>query len=232
MIDDEEFFAWLDGELDDESAARVAAVVAASPELTAKAQRHRRLAVEMRSAFSPVIEGSGLPPRFGTAEVIDFGAKAAERARGRSWLDARQLAAMAASLAIGLAIGTQLVGRADSPVAVQGEQLVAAAALDQALDTRLASAPDAGTARIGLTFRDATGRICRSFSDASSSGLACREGDRWQIKGLYPAARGQAGDYRMAAGEDPRLAALVDETIAGEPFDAAQERAARERGWR
>jgi hypothetical protein len=36
----------------------------------------------------------------------------------------------------------------------------------------------------------------------------------------------------MAAGMDPALAALVDSSMAGEPFDAAQEKAAKERGWR
>jgi hypothetical protein len=36
----------------------------------------------------------------------------------------------------------------------------------------------------------------------------------------------------MAAGMDPNLAALVDSTIAGEPFDASQEKAARGKGWR
>ena len=36
----------------------------------------------------------------------------------------------------------------------------------------------------------------------------------------------------MAAGGDPRLAALVDENIAGEPLDAAGEQAAQRGGWR
>jgi hypothetical protein len=36
----------------------------------------------------------------------------------------------------------------------------------------------------------------------------------------------------MAAGEDPHVAVLIDETIAGEPFDAAQERAALDKSWR
>jgi hypothetical protein len=35
----------------------------------------------------------------------------------------------------------------------------------------------------------------------------------------------------MAAGMDPSLAALVDSTIAGEPFDAATEKAAKDKGW-
>jgi hypothetical protein len=36
----------------------------------------------------------------------------------------------------------------------------------------------------------------------------------------------------MAAGPDPRLMDIVDESIAGEPFDQAQEKAALEQGWR
>ena len=232
MIDDEEFFAWLDGELDEAAAGRVAAAVEASPQLAAKAEQHRRLAADMRGAFSAVVTGSGAAPRFEKAPVVDFAARATERARRRNWLSAPQLAAMAASLAVGLVIGTQFTGGGDSPVSVDDGLLVAATALDQELDTKLASAPAAGPTRIGLTFRDANGRICRSFTDTAASGLACREGDGWRIRGLFPAAEGQEGDYRMAAGEDPRLAALIDETIAGEPFDEAQEKAALAADWR
>ena len=232
MIDEEEFFAWLDGELGGEAAERVAAAVASNPDLTARAERHRRVAADMRSAFEPVMQSTMPPPSFQSAKVVDFAARVTERERWRSWLSAPQLAAMAASLAIGVVVGTQFLSRADSPVAVEGQQLVAAAALDHALDTRLASVPADNGTRIGLTFRDASGRICRSFTDAAANGIACRDGDSWQIRGLYPAAEGQAGDYRMAAGEDPRLAALVDQTIAGKPFDAAQEKAALEAGWR
>jgi len=232
MIEDELFFAWLDGELDEVAAGQVAAAVAASPELTARAEQHKRLAAGLKGAFDPVANGSCAAPRFEPTEVIDFGARAAERDRRRSWLAAPQWAAMAASLAIGLLIGTQFMGRAVSPVAVEGGHLVAAGSLNEALDTRLASAPvDDGT-RVGLTFREPSGRICRSFSDASASGLACREGNGWRVTGLFPAAEGQRGDYRMAAGEDPRLAALIDQTISGDPLDAAQEKAARDGGWR
>lgn len=231
MIDDEEFFAWLDGELEGDAAERVAAAVAASPALTAKAEGHRQLATGLRGAFDPVMEATTPPPRFQTAELIDFDARATARESRRSWLAAPQLAAMAASLAIGILIGTQFIGRADSPVAVKGERLVAVAALDRALDTRLASVPAGDDTRIGLTFRDATGRICRSFTAAAASGLACREGDGWHIRGLYPVAEGQTGSYRMAAGEDPRLSGLIDATISGEPFTAAQEKAALEADW-
>ena len=87
----------------------------------------------------------------------------------------------------------------------------------------------AGT--IGLTFRDQAGEICRSFMQQSASGLACRSGGRWQLKGLFAPPEGQGTNYRMAAGMDPNLAALVDSTMAGEPFDAIAEKAAKQRGW-
>lgn len=232
MNEDVEFFAWLDGELDGEAAHRVAARVAASPELTSRAEQHRRLAAGLRDSFDPVMDAAASPPRFGQAEVIDLGARAARH--GASRFAMPQWAAMAATLVLGLVAGTMIGDRGGmvSPVAVEGSQLVASAELDQALDTSLASAPASDGPRIGLTFRDASGRICRSFNEVAASGLACRDGEHWRIRGLFQGSEGQAGDYRMAAGEDPRLASLIDETIAGEPFNAAQEKAALEKGWR
>jgi len=49
---------------------------------------------------------------------------------------------------------------------------------------------------------------------------------------MFAAPEGQGSDYRMAAGTDPNLAALADATMAGEAFDAAKEKAAKENGWR
>jgi hypothetical protein len=120
----------------------------------------------------------------------------------------------------------------DAPVNVRDGRIYAAAGLDQALDLQLASESPSGAARVGVTFRDQSGAICRSFTQRQASGLACRSGDRWQVRGLFATPEGQASDYRMAAGMDPNLAALIDSAIAGEPFGAAQERAARDRGWR
>jgi len=226
MIDDEEFFAWLDDELDGGAAARVAAQVAASPELTARAAAHRALQEQLRGAFAPAMENAS-PPRFGSAEVIDFGKKRS----ARGWFGVPQWAAMAATLTLGLVVGQFVGDRSGSPVEAHDGTLVAAASLDQALDKQLASAGSSGPVRVGLTFRDRQGSICRSFSGDAGSGLACRDDGDWRISGLF-ASPGQGGDYRMAAGEDPRLAALIDERIAGEPFDAAAERAAKDRGWR
>ena len=233
MTDDEEFYAWLDGELDGDAAAKVAARVADDPALTKLAEQHRALGVTLRNAFDP-IASSPVPEHMlaaarTEASVIDFGT-AKDRRSARFGLP--QWAAIAATLVVGVVTGTMMQSGRASPVEASNGQLVAAASLDKALDAQLASTGHSGPVRIGLTFRDGAGAICRSFTDSGSSGLACQDRGQWQIRGLFGALEGQRGDYRMAAGPDPALAALIDSTIAGEAFDADQERAAKERGWR
>lgn len=233
MSNEDEFFAWLDGELDGEAAQRVAAEVAADPELQRLADQHRALGARLHGAFDP-IAAAPVPEALNvaarpSAEVIDLAPMRERRRALPAW---QQAAAMAATLVLGLFVGNSLTRAPSAPVAVEGGQLVASADLGHALDVRLASAPADEGARIGLTFRDGSGAICRTFTDEGASGLACREGEDWRIRGLFQAGEGQGGDYRMAAGPDPQLAAMVDETMSGEPFDAAQEKTAKARGWR
>ncbi len=231
MIDDEKFFAWLDGELAPAEAAEVEAKVASDPELTRRAEEHQALKQQLRGAFDPIAASpvpeqlqAALPPK---ADVIDFAAAK----RARTMPSMTQWAAMAATLALGVFVGTMVPQGGYGPVEVHGGKLYAASALSRALDTQLASA-SAGEVRIGLTFRGQAGEICRSFTAPASSGLACRNNGRWQVRGMFAAPEGQGGAYRMASGMDPNLAALVDSTMAGEAFDATQEKAARDKGWR
>ena len=232
MTEEEKFFAWLDGELSGAEAAEVEARVAADPKLARLADEHRAMQARLGGAFDSLLEAP-VPQRLRAAvrepEVIDFAA--AKRSREARPFALPQWAAMAATLAVGILVGTMVRPDGAAPVEVQGGKMFAAASLDHALDTQLASAPD-GPVRIGVSFQDQSGAVCRSFTDPSASGLACRNGDRWQVRGLFAAPEGQAADYRMAAGMDPNLAALVNSTIAGEPLDAAAERAAKQRGWR
>jgi hypothetical protein len=237
MTNDERFFAWLDGELSGSEAAEMEREVAADPALARLAEEHRALKDRLGGAFDP-IAGAPVPERLEAAlrrpdaEVIDFGAAKRGRDARRGWGSMPQWAAMAATLAVGIVVGTMVPLRSTAPVAVQGGRIYAAAALDQALDEQLASAPVNGDVRVGITFRDQAGAICRSFTESTASGLACRDRQGWQVRGLFAAPEGQSGAYRMAAGMDPALAALVDSSMAGEPFDAAQEKAAKQRGWR
>jgi hypothetical protein len=230
---DEQFFAWLDGELDAAEAAQVEARVAADPELTRLAEQHRAFGRQLRATFDP-IAAAPVPERLlraaKPATVIDLGSR--REGRQRRWSPVPQWAAMAATLALGIFVGS-VANRSgtDSPIEIQGGKMYAAADLDQALDRQLASGQQ-GDVRVALTFRDQSGAVCRSFANSNSSGLACRDGSNWQVRGLFAAPEGQSGEYRMAAGANPALGALIDSTISGEPFDARQERAARDSGWR
>lgn len=235
MISDDIFFAWLDGELEGEEAARAAAQVQSDPDLAARAEQHRAIHRRLKGAFDPVADAA-IPDRLVAAfrqnepQVVDLGAVRRSR-EARTWTPLPQWAAIAATLAVGILVGTMVPQGSEAPVAVEGGKIYASAALDSALTAQLASAP-AGDVRIGMTFRDQSGAICRSFSEAATSGLACRSGSRWQVRGLFAAPEGQSGPYRMAAGMDPNLAALIDSTISGDPFDASAEKAAKAKGWR
>lgn len=233
MIDDQKFFAWLDGELNADDSAAVEREVKGDPRLSARAEQHRTMQAQLKGAFDPLADAP-VPERLRdalrppNAEVVDFGA--AQRAR--KWQSLPQWSALAAMLVVGILVGTMVQQRGSSPVTVQNGRLYASSGLKHALDTELASAPSNGAVRIGLTFRDQSGTICRSFTDRQSSGLACHTDGRWEVRGLFAGPEGQERDYRMAAGMDPNLAALVDSTMAGEPFDAAEERTSREEGWK
>ena len=236
-IDDETFFAWLDGELDGDRSERVAGQVAVDPRLSRLAEQHRAFERRLRAPFDAVA-AEPIPERLAemveppSAEILRFSApRRASNDRGHWPLP--QWASIAATLVLGIGLGTTLPSdRGGSPVEIQGGKMFAAGDLDAALDKQLASAAAGEGARIGLTFRDQAGAVCRTFIDQRSSGLACREGEGWQVRGMFAAPEGQDGDYRMAAGMDPNLAALVDSTIDGEAFDAGQEQAARDRDWR
>jgi hypothetical protein len=230
-VRDDKFFAWLDGELPPAEAALVEEEVAKSPALARAAEKHRAMQARLAAAFDTIAEAP-VPERLRPgAEIIDF--RAAKQARGKlRWSARAQWAAMAATLAIGIVGGTMIAPGNGGPVEVEGGRLYAGASLERALDTELASAPARSPVRIGLTFRDRSGAICRTFIDPRSSGLACRDGPKWQLRGLFAAPEGQADSYRMAAGMDPNLAALVDSTMTGDAFDAGQEKGAQRRGWK
>jgi hypothetical protein len=79
------------------------------------------------------------------------------------------------------------------------------------------------------------GRICRSFAhrELATAGLACRDGDRWVLPVVSRIEAGDGGEVRQASSAIPaEVQAAVDARLQGDVFDAAQERAARDAGWR
>lgn len=236
MTGNKKFFAWLDGELSGVEAAEMAARVASDPALSRLAEQHRKFEARLKRSFDSIAE-EAVPEELVTtirnerAKVVVFGvARPSVKSGWRTMVP--QWAAMAATLVIGVFFGTMMVpNRAGAPLVVEGDGVYAAGKLDRTLDTRLAADPADGDLRVELTFRDQSGAICRIFTQTGANGVACRKGGRWLIRGLFGASEAGVGDYRMASGIDPQLAALIDSTIAGEPFSATQERTAKQSGW-
>lgn len=242
MISDETLMAYADGELDPGERAKVEAEAAASPDIAARLAQHRRLAERLRETFDPVLE-EPVPGRLatlvrqgGVAGIVDL-AQARERRRRdvpTGWTGGL----MAACLAAGLAVGVGLDRSAPrGAFAAHNGALVAAGPLAASLDQTLVAAQDTrAPIRIGFSIRSADGRYCRTFIDSQidSAGLACRNGAAWRLQAtasLEPATRTAA--YRTAADSLPAsVLEAAQDVAAGPPLDAAQEAAARARGWR
>ena len=142
---------------------------------------------------------------------------------------------MAASLVVGLVIGTRFLDDYGGLLAAHHGSLVAQGLLAQALAGQLAraQAPDSAV-HIGVSFRAHSGEYCRTFSlrDSAASGLACHAADGWRIDVLAHDTAVEGGIYRPASSAQPAaLSQALDAAMSGEPLDANAERAARDHGW-
>lgn len=215
-IDESMVIAWVDGELGAAEAARVGQAVAADPALSDLAEAHRAMRARFAAAFAPIADE---PVTLPSAQMLSFAEARAKRMR-RLWVPS----AIVASLVAGL-----FIGRVDQPTGVRdrADALALAPPLTHALDTQASGA--AGPVRVALSFRARDGVYCRSFNAKHLDGVACRTGDGWTLRYAAPGS-GQGGDYAQA-GSDTARASAIAAMIAGEPLDAAAERAARDRGW-
>lgn len=108
--------------------------------------------------------------------------------------------------------------------------MVANAGLAKALDKQFASTQtEEMPNHIGLTFRDNTGAICRTFDASALSGIACREGAERRLRNAI-AGEGGKTEFRQA-GASPVLAA-ANQMMTSAPFDAAEEKVSLSRGWK
>jgi anti-sigma factor RsiW len=246
----EDLMAYADGELIDERRAALDAALAGDAELRERVARLRAQRERVAGAFAPVLD-EPVPERLRQllappAPVVSLDAARAARDAQRSasrpaqwpkrlspWA---QWGGLAASLVLGVLLGL-LLPRGDAPqglAALDDGSLVASGAVAQALTTQLAGDARQGTSvAVQLTFLDKAGHVCRTFTSARVGGLACRDGERWTVEQLVALEPDAAGTMRQAASSLPRvLLDAVDRRIDGNAFDAAQERQARDQGWR
>jgi hypothetical protein len=239
--DDETLMRRVDGELSPEAGAAIDAAAAADPALAARLDALRRLRTLAREAvpiapdprdrdLARLIAASDPRPSPLAPRLIERLRAAFAPRHAPVWAGLA-----AACFVAGLSIGWLGGGEADRGFNVGQGGAIADAGLIRVLDTRLtADGADAGGRAVGLTFRDADGRWCRTFQsgEAGVAGLACREAEQWTLQALAPFSA-PAGPLRTASADIPApVLAAVDAALAGDPLDAAAETRARDAGWK
>lgn len=231
MISAETIVAYVDGELDAAGRAEVETAAANDADVAAQIAAHRTLRADLMAAFAPIAQ-EPVPERLiaaaqttetpPTAQVIAFRPRISRPVLV-------QIGAMAASLIVGIGATLMVTQAPKGDFASRSGGLVARGELAHALSTQLASDDGSDKAtRIGVTFRDQSHAICRTFTTAANEGLACRDGKDWRVD---IASRVTAKtDYRQAGSS--LVMEAVDARLDGDVFDANAERSARDAGWR
>lgn len=241
LYDDDILMRRVDGELTPEAGAAIDAAAAADPGLARRLERLRGLRTLAREAFraaadprdadlARLIAGGAVRPEPWSARLSDRLREAFAPRHAAIWGGAA-----AACFVLGLGLGWLGPDRTPDGFAVAADGNIADAGLVRVLDRGLAAdGADARGRAVGLTFRDADGRWCRTFQagDAGVAGLACRDGEAWAMQALAP-FRASGAEVRTAGADTPAaVLAAVDAVIAGETLDAAAEARARDAGWR
>lgn len=197
-------------------------------------ERERRLRTRIAAHYAPVAD-EPVPERLsalltGATDNIVSLDSARPRRVPSAW---QAVTALAATLVLGLFLGTMLPRGGAEPVSFADGAMVARGELGEALESRLAADGVAGGTRMGVSFTANDGRFCRTFDSTAVSGLACRSGEGWEIVMAAAPAGAAAGEYRQASSAGSSLVLeAAQNMMAGEPLDAEGERRARALGWR
>ncbi len=242
--------AFIDGQLSQDEMTRVAALVAKNHDLQAYVERQHALRTHLEAAFSPILaealpdslQQTLLQTRISPLWQFLAALKSGQRwlAQGPLWrLAIPAAAAVALGLAVGIAIDRAPVSELPFFRNATNGAMIAQGALEHALNEQLASDDNrASPARVGVSFRNKNGEDCRTFAlsgtRTSTSGVACRTGGDWVVGALASSTEtpAVASPYEMAGAAMPGVIRnLVNQMIAGAPFDSTAERKARARHW-
>lgn len=248
-ISTDDLAAYADGELTGDSAEAIRTALETDAELRTELDRLQALKSTLSAQFDQVLDEPVPDDLIATAmgsdtdslvdadsaEIVDFGAARPSRlaALTSSW---PQIAAMAASLAVGVIMGGLFLSDSggDGLIGQSGNGLAARGQLAAALTGQIGDQPAMNGIALPVTFRDDEGHYCRAFAARSDNlaGIACREGEDWQVRMMVDGAHADA-PYRTASSTLP-LSVLesLDLMMAGEALDADAERAAQTQDWR
>ncbi len=227
---DETLMAFVDGELDAGERAAVVEAMARDPGVRSRVDCYRLQREQLQAAYDRVLV-EPVPERLLAAAQGIRSIRPAHRPAGAQW------AAIAASLFLGAALAWGVLRQTgEALITADGDGLVAGGALAQTLSNDLAGKTTGRSVEIGLSFRDRSGNYCRTFRLATTdpvAGVACRGPTNWQVKLVTRDVAGTpATAYRQAGSAlSADVLRTVELLISGDPFDVAEESAARERGW-
>lgn len=222
-ITDDMLIAYIQGDLSPADRAIVEKAVAADPDVAERLRGHRVIGRLKRGALKAAPKRPGQSP----APVVSLAAARTKRAEPETRARPKapplpaingRWTAIAVALVAGIAIG-MFAPRFEAGLITS--EMTAAGALKVVLDQRLAATqPADAPIKVQRSFRTSSNAWCRSFTSATLSGVACREGDGWQV--------------RMAERGPPStaLAQAVAAMAPGAPITADTEKAALAGGWR
>ncbi|MDB6086933.1 MAG: hypothetical protein JWN43_4814, partial [Gammaproteobacteria bacterium] len=223
IISDETLMAFADGELDAATCAVVEAAMRDDPDLERRVAHHRALRAQLQRAYAAELDEA--PP----ARLVAAARGTSRPSRRSAPMRWQPMAAMAASLLVGVGVGFFVQRQAGSPIVENAGGLVARGVLDKALSNQLGSERMPGApVQIGLSFVAKSGDYCRTFTlsaAASPAGVACRHGQEWQIRVVAQTSDGETGGesaatYRPAGSAlSPVILDAVQLQISGEPLD-------------
>lgn len=220
--------AYADGELDDMTAARVRRAVEQDPVLARQLEMLLSLKATVAANYDAVVDQQ-VPDRLtapieSAAKVVDLGAARASRKRWyRNPLLRYAGGAIAAVLALALFIN--IGGRSGGSADVIAPQLA------KALESRASGQATADGTKVLLSFRDRSGSLCRGYSTATGSGIACKDDGGWKIRLTGGQQPGSGADYQQAGSADAEVMAAAQDMADGVAFDADQEAEAIASGW-
>ena len=241
-VSGEDVMAYVDGELDEAGRARVAQAARHDAVLAARIRAEQALRDRLATHFAPIVDDPVPPdwiasiraatvaPAAGSnvlsmADARAARAKPAPPPHRRVWAGA----AIAASLVVAAIVGDRIM--APATPGAGSNTMLASGELAHALDRQLASAQAGAPVQIMGTFKRQGGDICRVFAGGGASGIACHDGAGWHLQQTAPGVTTSQNAYRQAGSEQAGLIAQAQAMMAGDPFDATQERSARDHAW-
>lgn len=234
---DEQVRAFVDGQLDAQTAARFSAQVQQDLALAERVarQRSRQRQSGTGTGTGTAAEGTRMPEGASATPAASSGTRVSAHAAYRApspawWLGATGCVALA------VLAGWKLPRDTNASMVSGASGLVAAGPLARALSGRIsAEGSKEDGVLISLSFRAGDGRYCRTFSLlAGIDGLACRSELIWQVEatGRSPAAD-QAGPMRQPSSDlSASVLAAISRWQAGNALTSEEERRLRDAGWR